>query len=276
MEIKDVLVFLEAGAPCEARVALAARIAEEAGAAITGWCACSEPRLDLADAYVIGPAAVGQALAHRQAAITAAMAPVEAAFRRATAARGDAHWLAAPANTSPRELALKARYADLAVLRRPEPGDNAGRELAELSALASGCPCLFVPEPSTPPAAFRRIVVAWKDSAEAKRALDDAMPFLKAAEDAQVVVVDGEEAEAVAGAEAVLARLARHGVRARPQRFHARQEDAGAALLRACVAFDADLLVMGAYGHSRAAELVLGGATDTVLGKAPLPVLMSH
>ena len=74
----------------------------------------------------------------------------------------------------------------------------------------------------------------------------------------------------------MLRHLARHGIEATLERVCKAHEDDGSVLLRQCDRFDADLLVMGAYGHSRATELILGGATRTVLAEASLPVLMSH
>lgn len=275
MEIKDILVFLEAGAPCEARLDLTRTLAQRSGAAVSGLCVCSEPAMDFADSYVIGPSAVGEALAHRQAAIARQIEPTEAAFRASLAAGGcDCSWDAATPNTSPRDLALQARFFDLAILRRPDAGDGADRQLAELAALASGTPCLFTPEPVPAAGGLDHVVLAWNGRREAKRALDDGLTFMKAAARVTVVIADGD---ASAEDPAPLMRhLGRHGIAAGLERFHAVGEDAGSVLLRACVALDADLLVMGAYGHSRSAELVLGGATRTVLAEAALPVLMSH
>ncbi|MDR3512984.1 MAG: universal stress protein [Caulobacteraceae bacterium] len=276
MEIKDILVFLEAGAPCEARLDLARTLAQRFGAVVSGLCASPEPAMDFADSYVIGPAAVGETLAHRQAAIARLIEPTEAAFRAGLAAGGcDCSWEAATPNTSPRDLALEARFFDLAILRRPDAGDSPNRQLAELAALASGTPCLFTPEPAPAASGFDHVVLAWNGRREAKRALDDSLTFMKAAARVTVVIADGE-ASAEADPAPLMRHLGRHGISAGLERFHAVSEDAGSVLLRACVALDADLLVMGAYGHSRSAELVLGGATRTVLAEAPLPVLMSH
>jgi nucleotide-binding universal stress UspA family protein len=276
MEIKDVLVFLEAGAPCQARLDLTAALAERFGAAVKAVASCPEPSIDFAYDYVIGPQAVGQALAERSAAITETLAPTEAAFRAyASVGHGEWDWEAMAPSTPARELALKARWFDLAILRRPEQSDHFARALAEIAALASGTACLFVPEPLATEARFERVVLAWNGSREAKRALDEGLVFLKAAASVAVVMV-GEDAGGGEGETALLRHLARHDVIAQPHRVGDAHADAGEALLEASAAFRADLLVMGAYGHSKAAELVLGGATRTVLSKAALPVLMAH
>ena len=276
MEIKDILLYLEAGSPNASRLAVAAALARDHGAALTAICACPEPAMDFADGYVIGPNAVGEALAHREGAIMRLLEPVEAAFREAAAgACIEAHWTFAPPNETPLQLAAQARLYDLAIAPRPGGADQPGRRLAELVALTSGAPCLVVPEPAPPPAAFDRVLLAWNGSREAKRALDDGLLFLRRAERVRLLVMNGEADDPAAG-ETVRRHLARHGVEAEFAHVRLSNEDDGSALLRQCALFGADLLVMGAYGHSRTAELILGGATRTVLAEARLPVLMSH
>jgi nucleotide-binding universal stress UspA family protein len=275
MEIKDILLYLEAGQSCGARLALAAALARAHGAFLTALCACPEPVTDLADDYAIGPEAVGDALAHRSAAIVQLLAPTEKAFRAVVADRAvEAVWTCAAPNETPLQLAARARLYDLAIIARPA-GGRIGRRLAEIAALTSGTPCLFVAEGGRVPASFDRVLAAWNGSREAKRALDDGLEFLKAAKHVGLLVVDGG-ADELAPAEAVLRHLARHGIEASLERVCKAHEDDGSVLLGQCDRFDADLLVMGAYGHSRATELILGGATRTVLAEASLPVLMSH
>jgi nucleotide-binding universal stress UspA family protein len=276
MEIKDILLFLEAGQPCAARLAVGAALAHGHGATLTALCACPEPPMDPADGYVIGPEAVGDALAHREAAIARLLAPTQTAFREAVAGGEiEAVWTSAPPNETPLQLAMQARSYDLAIALRPSEGGRPGRRLAELTALASGTPCLAIPEEAPPPALFDRIILAWNGSREAKRALEDGLIFLKRAKCVRVLVVNGDPEQAEADKQ-IVRHLARHGVEAGLERVHVLHEDDGSALLRQCAQFGADLLVMGAYGHSRIAELILGGATRTVLAEATLPVLMSH
>ncbi|MFI4976680.1 MAG: universal stress protein [Caulobacterales bacterium] len=279
MEIKHIVVFLRAGDPYEARLAVAAALAAQYDAAVAGVCAFAEPVPDIADSYAIGPGAADDVLSHRDAAIALAVAPVEAAFRAAAAERDiDCTWVLSAPDEAPSSLARHARLSDLAVVARPSADTHADHRLAELVALGSGTPCLVAPEGAPPPRAFERVLLAWNGGREAKRALDDGLVFLKHAKTVIVVtVVDGrdEAAEAPSGGP-VLAHLARHGVGASLELVEAPDGDAGAALLRHCVAAQADLLIMGAYGHSRAAELVLGGVTRTILARAGLPVLLSH
>ncbi len=279
MEIKDILVFLDADEPCEVRLDLAVELARRNGAALTGLCACPRPALDPADGFAIGPEAVGDVLTRRDAAIAQLLAPVEAAFHAAAAEQGiEGWWVVAAANETPDELAPRARCFDLAIVGRPASPDHAGQRLAEQVALFSGTPCLIAPEGARRRFAFERVLVAWNGRREAKRALQDGLMFIKRAKSVVLAVVDGETSAATdaAGEDDILRHLERHGVAADLQRLDARHEDAGAALLRQCERTGVELMIMGAYGHSRAAEMVLGGATRTVLGRASLPVLMSR
>jgi nucleotide-binding universal stress UspA family protein len=118
--------------------------------------------------------------------------------------------------------------------------------------------------------------VAWNGSREAARAVADALPLLAAAERVSILMVRPEPdgMGAPPGAD-VTHHLGRHGVKVEPVRIDD-AGDVGALLLARCAAAGADVLVMGAYGHSRLRELVLGGATRTVLHETTLPVLLSH
>ncbi len=122
-------------------------------------------------------------------------------------------------------------------------------------------------------------MVAWDASREAARAVSDALPILERASSVAVVSVNPRSRDFghgdVPGADIAL-HLARHGVKVDVQRIETRDLDVGNALLSHVASESADLLVMGGYGHSRLREMVLGGATRTILGEMTVPVLMSH
>jgi nucleotide-binding universal stress UspA family protein len=125
----------------------------------------------------------------------------------------------------------------------------------------------------------RRILVAWNAGREAVRAVADARALLVRAEAVEVLVVDPEGRRAGHGEEpgADIARhLARHGAQVEVRRLSSGGEDVGRVLLSQAAAFGADLVVMGAYGHSRLNEWIFGGVTRTILREAGLPVLMSR
>ena len=125
----------------------------------------------------------------------------------------------------------------------------------------------------------RRMLIGWNVSREAAHAVNDVMPLLIAADAVTVLIIDAEQSlrphGEVHGADIAL-HLARHGVRAQVERTVSAGIDIGNTLLSGSVDLEADMLVMGAYGHSRVRELLLGGATRTVLTSMTLPVLMSH
>lgn len=123
------------------------------------------------------------------------------------------------------------------------------------------------------------VMVCWNASREAARAVVDALPFLRAAEKVIVLAVNPEMSAAGHGAEPgadVAAWLSRHGVRVTVQRDVAPDADVGAVILSRAADHGVDLIVMGIYGHSRMREMVLGGASRSLLASMTVPVLMAH
>jgi nucleotide-binding universal stress UspA family protein len=122
-----------------------------------------------------------------------------------------------------------------------------------------------------------RVVVAWDFSREAARALADAIPLLVLAREVRVVTVFGEKhLETTATTADVEHFLARHRVKYSLNQISFEGGNIGRFLMDYAVGVDADILVMGAYGHSRLREFVLGGATREILCHPELPVLLSH
>ncbi len=120
--------------------------------------------------------------------------------------------------------------------------------------------------------------MAWNATRESIRAVADALPLLVKAEAVEVLVVDPQRQRAHGpepGAD-IARHLARHGAQVEVRRLSSGGEDVGRLLLSASATFGADLLVMGAYGHSHLSEWLFGGVTRTVLYEAGLPVLMSR
>jgi len=178
------------------------------------------------------------------------------------------------------EVGVHAYYADLVVIARPESaGQTAGPPgLAESLVLSSGRPIIVLPPRGTV-SRIRRILVAWNATRESIRAAADALPLLVKAEAVEVLVVDHQRHPAGHSQEpgADIARhLARHGVHVEVRRLSSGGKNVGHLLLSQAAAFGADLVVMGAYGHSHLREWMFGGVTRTVLYEAGLPVLMSR
>ena len=172
-------------------------------------------------------------------------------------------------------VSSRARTVDLSVIGRP--GDIAGdgaRNLFEGLLFRSGRPLLVVPgdrEFTTP----ERIAIAWNGSPEAARAVACALPFLTRAKQVTIVSV-GTLAEGLPDADALAQYLHWHGAKAMPTGAGEANEDDGQALLGAARSADANLIVMGAYTHSRWREIILGGVTRYMLENTSLPLFMVH
>ncbi len=174
-----------------------------------------------------------------------------------------------------------ALCADLLVLgqRDPAASGQVPRDFVESVLIDSGKPALVLPYITPQPIEGRVALVAWKNTRESARALSDALPLLAKAEQVHVVTWPENEATDVAGCDPV-GYLQRHGVRADrkmlPPLGGRDRRELGELLLSLSSDLDADLLVMGCYGHGRAREWVMGGASRTLLSAMTLPVLMAH
>jgi nucleotide-binding universal stress UspA family protein len=162
---------------------------------------------------------------------------------------------------------------------RAAPGHRMATEVLETVLLGCARPVLVVPYAGRQAAVAQRPMVAWDDSREAARAVADALPLLRRAECVQVMAWrEAAEEDAVplaARLQALQQWLAWHGVRAETA-VEVTTIDIAEAMLSRAADLGADLLVMGAYGHRRLAERLLGGATRGLLQSMTLPVLMSH
>ena len=176
-------------------------------------------------------------------------------------------------------LAVHARYADAVIVGQPAD-DQTGVSLDPGDVvLACGAPVLVVPYIDAPATTAERVMIAWNASREAARAVRDAMPLLERADTVQVVCCRPRHTETghgdLPGADIAL-HLARHDIQVDVETIEGNDIDVGNALLSHVADRGSDLLVMGGYGHSRFREIVLGGATHTILRSMTVPVLMTH
>ena len=179
-----------------------------------------------------------------------------------------------------RHVAARARFSDLVILPQPY-GEGRGAELEPIveSAMFEGhAPVLVMPDNAKPLVRPQQIVLGWNESAEALSAARAAMPFLHAAETVRVVVIDppthGPNRSDPGGQ--LSQYLARHGVRPEIDVLSKTMPRVSDVLMRHATDTGSDLVVMGAYGHSRFREAILGGATRNMLEQATLPVFMAH
>jgi nucleotide-binding universal stress UspA family protein len=168
-----------------------------------------------------------------------------------------------------------ARLRDLAIVPLEEDDDQS---CLEAIIFGSGKPTLIVPERSASHQfQLRTAVVAWDFSRTAARAVADALPLLQMAKHVRIVTVSGEKAiDTKRSAEELAKNLARHGLEVILDRVASKGESIGDVLGTYLRSLDADMLVMGAYGHTRLREFILGGATRSLLAKPPIPILFSH
>jgi nucleotide-binding universal stress UspA family protein len=189
-----------------------------------------------------------------------------------------------PAEVSSRSVEL-AHVHDLTLVA-VKKGAGGQRDLVEALLFGSGRPVLMFPEECAEDLApgFEKITVAWDNKGSAARAVADAMPFLHAAKTVRIVVIENEQRKAGVAQPSVLAKsahelarhLARHEIEATVASIDAKGDPAGEVLADDMLKSKADMLVMGAYGHARLKEVILGGVTDTMLREPLGYVLMSR
>jgi len=277
MSYKTILVHLDPARRRAERLDIACRLAAGFDAHLIGLFALS--------AFPVPYAFSGNAAVVIQAEVNLRAEAADEArgeFERVTARNGlKAEWCSADWNAVA-AARLSARYADLVVIGQDESPRSADTRLlphfAQDVVLTSGRPVLLIPYAGRFSSIGSRVLVAWDASREAARALADALPLLQRAQSVEVVAFDAEPTEAGHGAQPgadIALYLARHGVKATAAQQRA-GIDVGSQILSRAADTSADLIVMGAYGHSRALEFVLGGATRTLLQSMTVPVLMSH
>jgi nucleotide-binding universal stress UspA family protein len=173
----------------------------------------------------------------------------------------------------PALLCEYARLRDLTIM--PETTD---RWTSEAVIFGAGRPVLMLPQnPRSRPFEIGTVAVAWDFSRAAARAVSDAIPFLERAKKVRVITVLNEKSfDQKHSAEELSKNLARHGIEVVLDKVDAKGQSIGAILNAYVSSEEVDLLVMGAYGHSRLREFVLGGATKSLLSKPPTPILFSH
>lgn len=179
-----------------------------------------------------------------------------------------------------RHVAHRARFSDLVVLSRPY-GNDRGAEaepIVEAAMFEGHAPVLVVPDDAEPVTKPKTVLIGWNESVEAMRAIRLALPFLREADTARIVVIDppqhGPDRSDPGGLLSQM--LSRHGVRCEIDVLSKTMTRVSDILNRHAADTDADMLVMGAYGHSRFREAILGGATRNMLEQATVPVFMAH
>ena len=203
----------------------------------------------------------------------------EAGFRAAAERHGlSAEWRVESGDPAS-GICTHARYADLTVMGQWDEDDpSSDRELPTTVATMTGRPVLIVPRTGRYEEVGKRVLVCWNASREATRAVTDALPILQLADQVTVLAVNpdgGPEHGEVPSAD-ISHYLARHGVSAEASRTYAENIDVADTILSRASDLGCDLIVMGAYGHSRTREWIFGGVTRSIMRTMTRPVLISH
>jgi nucleotide-binding universal stress UspA family protein len=272
MTCKTILVHAEPGPGSDTRVRLAVEAAALFGARVIGVGAQAFHPV-FASGYAGADTAVIEGM---RARIIADMPVAEQRFHELTAkVAAGVSWVSGMDEPA-RALATHARGADLIVSSRSRAGADQSPALSDL-VMEAGGPVLVAADSGRPLNA-ERILVAWKDGREARRALSDAMPWLEQAKAVVVVAVGGDASDGVdnAGLAEIVERLARRGVAATAETTTRRRATIAEELEQAASRHGAEMIVAGAYGHARLREWMLGGVTEDLLAASSKCVLFSH
>jgi nucleotide-binding universal stress UspA family protein len=275
--IKSILVHLDASPRCEVRLQTAVQIARRHGAELKALYSVVPQVLQVPSVA----AANALLLEQINAVDDARRFATRTMFQRAIAGESlSVTWLDPVEELWLRTFARHALYADLVVLGQRETDDLSERgvpgDFVETVLLDSGKPVLVVPYIGVPARLGRTVMVAWKETCETARAVAAAMPMLRDAERVHIATWGKEQVLEGRRMADLVHYLGKHGVNATLHRNGAETDSIGEYILSSAADLGADMLLMGAYGHSRAREWVLGGATRTILESMTLPVLMSH
>ncbi len=280
MSYKTILVHVDESHAVDANVAVACKIAEKENAHLIGAAMTGVSRFlyQVAEGNPNDPVVAPHLEAMRQRA-TALLRKFEDQARQFEVTSIETRLIDDDAVGG---LTLQAPYCDLVVLGQydPEafPFSAIGQDLPAHVVLNTHCPVLVVPYAGSFDTVGERVLVAWNASPEATRAVRDALPLLKRAKIVEVVLFNPKsQPDAFSpdpGADIAL-YLARHGIKVEVM-LQTTEIDVGNALLSLSVDLGSDLLVMGCYGRSRFREMMLGGASRTILQDAIIPVFMSH
>ena len=277
--MKDIAVYSESFKSWLPHVEYAIRLAAIFGASVTGVCVC--PSLDATMSVYDAPGLALESIGEARQLMDDACA-AQPSFLALARELGviDAFWQVADGDI-PHSMQLICNWHDLLVLGRTSRSAwGSPSALGDIMLGCGGAPCLIGPEMRDKPPTLNRIAIAWNVSAEALKAVHAALPMLIRAWKVVIFNRGGTQASRMEqwlpGFDLASYLQRRHGVIAETHALADRGEGVGSDLLHAAGAMQADLLVMGGYGHTRLREWILGGATKEVLEKTTIPVLMRH
>lgn len=279
MEIKNLLIHLDHSEGCANRLQTAFDIARDFDARINGLFVVPDY---IVPSYVEAQISVDLISDVTEKAVARAEQTLEDYRRRAADAGVEMEARVVEGQIIP-ILREHSKYTDLMLLGQdqPEDPDNASYGLADALLFEGGCACMVVPHSGKLAAPGKRILLTWNASRESARALREALPFLKRAD--EIVVLssepDHEDARVARGhphADELARFLESHGIASVSSGISDPNASPSDAIVGQAADMNADLIVMGAYGHARLREIILGGVTRDLLKLSTVPLLLAH
>jgi nucleotide-binding universal stress UspA family protein len=268
MSFSTMMVHVDIEADSEHRVQVALALADRFQSALIGVAGCA-----LWPAFMAGDVELTESNQYDLQKVTARLEQRGKKFRAQGRSLKQIEWRSAV--EPPGELLLReARAADLLIIGRRRSQDDADPGVIVLRA---GRPVLLVPD-TVVALPLRRVVVAWKDTRECRRAVRDALPFLQQAKEVLLVEIGEDESQSQAKKNLadVAAYLVRHRVIVAAEVWRRSRGPVAAELLHVVKEERADLIVAGGYGHSRLGEWIFGGVTRELLAASPVCCMLSH
>jgi nucleotide-binding universal stress UspA family protein len=280
MTIRDLLVQIDQTQAAQQRLEAGLKLAERFGAHLTALYLGAEPFIRGMAGYHLPPDVVREHLRHAEAEAE----PVFTAAHQAAEQRGvelETRLETGSLDRLPAILARIARNADLIVVGEPRPEESGTDEsaLVEAAFMDTGRPALVVPYVGVRSMPPERVLIAWDGSREAARAVHDALPLLRVAQEVVILIADAGKMGPRFGPQpgsGIQAHLGRHEVAARVKAVESGGADIAGLIMAQVDEEKTDLVVMGGYGHSRLREIMLGGVTRHMLQRMTLPVLFAH
>jgi nucleotide-binding universal stress UspA family protein len=276
MSVKRILVHFDGTKRAERALSAALELAEAQDAHLIGCAVEAEPRLPTYAAAQIPADVIATMVDEQRKYVEAAKESFEKIVA-ASAWTGRSEFVKAKGDAT-RALSRIARGCDLVILGQSKPDEDFVEieDLPDNLVLESGRPVLIIPFIGKTKPVGGHVLLCWTDTREAARALSDALPLLNEASKVTVLSVGERQKDPSISADDAARFLAAHNISAELRHTPGKGVDVGAVVLNEASDLGADLIVMGAYGHSRLRETILGGVTHTILKEMTVPVLMSH
>ena len=279
-ELKHIAVFMDGSDLGKRLGQRAASLARDHGAHLVGVFGVSRAdSMSVSTTFVRGSAAIQGVIAHQrkiedELALSAGRQFSDLVLEYGVSSEFRVIW-----NDSDSDRALDNLHCDLIVTAQPKPEHLPASWSAEHLLLRNGGPILLVPDEWPGDTPGGKIVIAWNGSAKARRAVNDALPLLVKAREVTILIVDSDKYEERLGdspGSEVQDHLARHGVTAGVREASSEGLRLADVIAAQADLLEADIVVIGAYSHSRSSEAIFGGVTRTLLTKAPRPLFIAH